>query len=174
MHDLLSSVFAPSPSHPRLYIPPYPLGNSIHRRFLFTFSIGKSCSNTLSGNKPQRIEEAAMNFFDGHSRSSAPVPVTRLLFFVLAIAYFSGCASDGSSVLGGKHLGSHPRYGGVPAEGAADLFFCFFIWFAPAPAPRWILVLTPDSITSPGIQYSPLSTLVKWANREEMRRNHWR
>ena len=43
-----------------------------------------------------------MNFFDGDSRSSATVFAARLLFFAFAVAYFSGCASDGSSALGGK------------------------------------------------------------------------
>jgi hypothetical protein len=52
----------------------------------------------------------------------------------------------------------------------ANLFFCF----VPTPAPRWILVPTPALMTSPGIQDSSVRTLEKWANREEMRRNHWR
>jgi hypothetical protein len=57
----------------------------------------------------------------------------------------------------------------LPAEGGRISFFILF-----APAPRWILVLTPVLMTSPGIQNSSLRTPGKWANREEMRRNHWR
>ena len=43
-----------------------------------------------------------MNFIDGYSRSSAKTSVTWLLLLVLAVACLAGCASDGSSALGGK------------------------------------------------------------------------
>jgi hypothetical protein len=35
MHDHLSSVFAPSAAHPRVFFPRYSPGNPIHRRSLF-------------------------------------------------------------------------------------------------------------------------------------------